>query len=127
MNENSVAYCGLICSFCYPDGKCSCKSNNHCGKRLSTEGCYQYNCCISKGINGCWECDGAPCDKDMIATDKIKMRAFIRCIKEDGMQKFIGYLEKNQNNGIVYHRSGVVGDYDLSSEDKVLQLLRQAK
>lgn len=127
MNESSIAYCGLVCSFCCPDGKCSCKSDNNCGKRLSPEGCYQYNCCISKGINGCWECSDSPCDKDMLASDKIKMRAFVRRIKEDGIQKFISCLEQNEKDEIVYHRSGVIGDYDLSNENDVLQLLKRTK
>lgn len=127
LNENSVAYCGLICSFCCTDGSCNCKSDNNCGKRLSPEGCYQYNCCTSKGINGCWECDDSPCGKDMLAVDKIKMRAFVRCIKEEGIQKFFEYLEQNEKDGIVYHRTGVIGDYDLSSENEVLNLLRRIK
>lgn len=127
MNENSIAYCGLICSFCCTDGRCSCKSDNNCGKRLSPKGCYQYNCCQSKGISGCWECADAPCDRDMLAIDKIKMRAFIRCIKEDGIQKFIEYLEHNEKDGVVYHRTGVIGDYDLSGESEVLNLLRGIK
>ena len=63
----------------------------------------------------------------MLAPDKIKMRAFVQCIKEDGIKKFIGYLEKNEKDGIVYHRSGITGDYDLSDEKEVLNLLRRAK
>lgn len=55
------------------------------------------------------------------------MRAFIRCIKEDGMQKFISYLEQNEKDGIVYHRSGVIGDYDSLNENEVLRLLRRTK
>ena len=93
MNERSIAYCGLICDFCYPNGGCSCKSDNHCGKRLSPDGCYQYNCCTAKGLKGCWECPDSPCGKDMLAKDKIKMRAFVSCIKEDGIHNFISYLE----------------------------------
>ena len=125
MTENAIAYCGLVCSFCCSDGKCSCKSENNCGKRLSPQGCYQYECCTTKGIKGCWECSDFPCDKDMLAPDKIKTRAFIRCIKEDGMKEFIGYLEQNEEDGTVYHRSGVLGDYDLSDENEVLNLLRR--
>lgn len=63
----------------------------------------------------------------MLGPDKIKLRAFVRCIKEEGIDKFIGYIEKNKELGIIYHRTGIVGDYDLTSEDAVLQLLRQAK
>jgi hypothetical protein len=63
----------------------------------------------------------------MLAIDKIKMRAFVRCIKEEGIQKFIEYLEQNKKDGIVYHRTGIVGDYDLPSESEVLNLLRRIK
>lgn len=94
MNERSIAYCGLICDFCYPNGGCSCKSDNHCGKRLSSDGCYQNNCCTAKGLKGCWECPDSPCGKDMLAEDKIKMRAFVRCIKEDGIHNFVSYIKK---------------------------------
>lgn len=127
LNEQSIAYCGLICDFCYPNGGCSCKSDNHCGKRLSPEGCYQYNCCTDRGLNGCWECNDAPCGIDMLAKDKIKIRAFVRCIKEDGIDEFIKYLNRNKENGVVYHRSGIWGDYDLPTEEEVLQLLRKGE
>lgn len=127
MNETAIAYCGLICDFCYPGGGCSCKADNHCGKRLSEDGCYQYRCCTAKGINGCWECPDSPCGIDMLAHGKIKMRAFVRCMKEEGVARFIEYLEKNQERGIIYHRSGILGDYDLETEDEVLALLRQGK
>lgn len=122
--QKSVAYCGLVCSFCGVSEVCSCKGENHCGKRLSPNGCYQYACCRSKGIQGCWECAGAPCEKDMLDVKKIKLRAFIRCIKEDGLERFCEYLAENQRNGIIYHRRGIFGDYDLESEEDVLTLLR---
>jgi len=121
---DSVAYCGLLCLLCQPNEVCSCKTGNHCGKRLSPNGCYQYNCCRSKGLNGCWECADAPCGKDMLAKDKVKIRAFVTCIREEGMDRFAEYIIRNAENGIVYHRKGIFGDYDLVSEDKVLKLLR---
>ena len=127
MKENQISYCGLVCAYCRPDGRCNCKSENNCGKRLSPSGCYQYTCCTSKGINGCWECLDSPCGKDMLAPDKIKMRAFVQCIKEDGIAKFISCLEQNEKSRIVYHRAGVIGDYDLSNEKEVLNLLRGTK
>lgn len=65
-----------------------------------------------------------PCDRDMLAPDKIKIRAFIACIKEDGLETFAQYIVQNESRGIVYHRNGIVGDYDLDSEDSVLKLLR---
>ena len=71
----SVAYCGLICGLYQPESVCSCRSNNHYGKRLPPEGCYQYTCCREKGV--------------------------------------------------VYHRNGIWGDYDLVTEDAVLKPLRE--
>jgi len=122
--ELSVAYCGLVCYLCNADGTCNCKSENNCGKRLSPAGCFQYDCCREKGLQGCWECSDSPCGKDMLSPEKIKIRAFVRCIKEDGIEKFIEYLERNAEKGIIYHRSGIYGDYDLDTEDQVIKLLR---
>lgn len=122
--QSSIAYCGLICGLCQPGEVCSCRSNNHCGKRLSPEGCHQYNCCTAKGLNGCWECPDAPCGNDMHAPGKVKIRAFITCMKEDGPDRFAEYIERNAGRGIVYHRSGISGDYDLAIEADVLRLLR---
>lgn len=131
---NSIAYCGLICLLCSADAECYCKANNHCSKKLSPDGCFQYDCCIEKGLNGCWECSDAPCDKDMFAPNKTKrvssrtkLRAFITCIKEDGVDLFSQYILRNAGNGIVYHKNGVYGDYDLETEEDILQLLRGEK
>ena len=121
---NSIACCGLLCLLCQPSDACSCRTNNHCGKRLSSDGCFQYSCCISKSLDGCWECSDAPCAKDMFAPGKTKTRAFISCIKEDGIDRFSEYIIRNADNGIVYHRDGIWGDYDLDSEADVLKLLR---
>jgi len=121
---NSIAYCGLLCFLCQPADVCGCRTNNHCGKRLSPEGCFQYNCCVSRGLNGCWECSEALCGKDMLALGKTKMRAFITCIREDGINRFSEYIARNAGNGVVYHRDGIWGDYDLASEEDVLKLLR---
>lgn len=68
-----------------------------------------------------------PCGIDMLAPDKVKMRAFVRCIKEDGLEKFMGYLKYNKKKEIVYHREGIWGDYDLATEEEVLALLRRGK
>ena len=129
--KNSISYCGLICLLCRDDIECSCRRDNHCGKRLSLEGCFQYTCCVSKNLNGCWECPEAPCDKDMFSpidknriSARRKLRAFITCIKEDGIEKFSQYIINNIEKGIVYHRNGIYGDYDLENEEDILKLLR---
>ena len=123
--SNSIGYCGLICKLCHLADKCAgCKSdNNFCGRHLSNAGCYQYKCCRDKRINGCWECQDFPCDKDMFSNSHdIRIRAFVRCAKEEGVEKLAEYVLKNQQNGIIY---GYNKDYDnLGSEEAVLKLLR---
>ncbi len=122
--KDSIGYCGLVCGLCQPGERCSCKSNNHCGKRLTPNGCYQYTCCTAKSLNGCWECPDAPCGKDMHEPGKVKIRAFITFMKEEGTQRFAEVIQRNAENGIVYHRAGIIGDYDLQTEAEVQQLLR---
>ncbi len=124
MNKDNIAYCGLVCSLCVSDGSCSCKSENNCGKRLSQEGCYQYTCCREKQLDGCWQCEEAPCGIDMLAKDKVKMRAFVRFIKEYGVSAFCEAFQRTQKEGCIYHRKGVIGDYDLDKEDDVIALLK---
>lgn len=125
---SSVGYCGLICELCHLSDKCDgCRSNkNCCGRHLSESGCYQYNCCIDKKINGCWECEDSPCDMDMFSnTHDIRLRAFICCAREEGIKKLVEYVVKNQENGILY---GHNKDYDnLENEEVVLKLLRTGK
>lgn len=121
---DSIGYCGLVCKFCHEANKCEgCKSKiNCCGRHLSENGCYQHNCCVEKGIKGCWECDIAPCDKDMYSNQHdIRNRAFVKCAKLDGIEKLAEYVLRNQENGIIY---GWNKDYDnLDSEEAVLDLL----
>ena len=122
-----MARCGLICALCQPEEICCCKGHNHYGKRLSPKGCYQYECSMEKGFEGCWECKSAPCDKDMHSPSKVKIRSFITCIKEEGLNQFAAYVAHNEANGFVYHREGIYGDYDLATEDEVLKVLRIGK
>lgn len=123
--SNSIGFCGLVCKLCHLADKCDgCKSDhNCCGRHLSESGCYQYNCCVEKNLNGCWECKDFPCGKDMFSdSHDIRLRAFVRCAKEEGIEKLAEYIIINQQNGILY---GYNKDYDnLGSEDIVLKLLR---
>ncbi|MDZ5253705.1 DUF3795 domain-containing protein [Clostridium sp. LIBA-8841] len=119
-----IGYCGLICPLCHEADKCSgCKSeNNCCGRHLSSEGCFQFNCCIKEGINGCWECEEAPCDKDMFSEEHdIKNRTFVKVAKNEGIEKLAQYVAENQSKGIIY---GWNKDYDnLGSEEAIVDLL----
>jgi len=121
----SIAYCGLICELCHQANECDgCKSEkNNCGKHLSDAGCFQRICCIKKNINDCWECDNFPCDKDMYSNNHDpKIKAFARCIKEDGVENFINCVLENNKRGLDIKYQG---DYDFRNETEVLALLRK--
>lgn len=119
-----IGYCGLVCSLCHESEQCAgCKSNNNCcGRHLSDQGCYQYDCSIKKGVNGCWECEQGPCDKDMFSENHdIRNRAFIKVARNEGVEILAEYVLKNQQNGILY---GWKKDYDnLGEESAVIDLL----
>jgi hypothetical protein len=123
---DSIAPCGLICKLCHLADRCDgCKATasgceNHSAK---WGGCYHRHCCLGKGLKGCWECSDAPCDQDMFSqTHDLRIRAFVRCLKEEGPERLIDYLVANQARGIRY---GYQKDYDgKASEAEVLVLLR---
>jgi hypothetical protein len=120
----NMGYCGLVCSLCHEADHCDgCKSeNNCCGRHLSEEGCYHYKCCVNKGINGCWECEEGPCEKDMFSEHHdIRNRTFVKVARMEGIEKLAEYVLKNQMDGIHY---GWNRDYDnLNSEEEVIDLL----
>ncbi len=123
---NNIGYCGLVCSLCHESDQCEgCKSNNNCcGRRLSSSGCYQYDCCAQKGIAGCWECEKAPCDKDMFSEHHdLRNRVFVKVAKKEGIEKLAEYVLRNQEAGILY---GWNQDYDnLGEEEAVIDLLHR--
>ena len=43
---------------------------------------------------------------------KIKPYAFTLFAKKYGEEKLLDCLERNEKNGVVYHRDGINGDYD---------------
>lgn len=53
---------------------------------------------------------GEDCKKGLLG--KIKPYAFTLFMKRYGEEKLLDCLEKNEKNGIVYHREGIYGDYD---------------
>lgn len=120
----NIGYCGLVCALCHEADKCAgCKSeSNCCGRHLSDEGCFQFNCCVKKEINGCWECDDGPCDRDMFSEHHdIRNRTFVKVAKNEGIEKLAEYVLENQRNGIIY---GWNKDYDnLECEEAVIDLL----
>ena len=86
--SKTVAYCGLVCGLCPPPRTCECRTNPKPGEA----DCYQRNCCIGKGIDGCWECDEFPCDKGFYAKDNMWRGlnlASVQCIRDGGKEGLV--------------------------------------
>ncbi|HLV39955.1 DUF3795 domain-containing protein [Xanthomarina sp.] len=124
---SSIAYCGLVCKLCHLANECDgCKATGcNCSANSEKEkGCYHRNCCIDKVISGCWECEDFPCANSMfIGRTSGEIKGFCRCLKDDGVDKFIDYILKNQERGIPYGLKG----YGQMTEEEVVQTLRQSK
>lgn len=109
-----------------------CSKNETCvgcknrGCRL-VDSCKNFNCCTEKGLAGCWECNEFPCPDSVL--DSVRIRAFVRFIREYGEDTLMDCLEKNERKGIIYHYEGeLTGDYDrLSTEDEVIALISNGK
>ncbi len=73
---------------------------------------------LQKDLTHCYECE-ENCRKGLLS--KIKPYAFTLFAKKYGEEKLLDCLERNEKNGIVYHRNGINGDYD--DFDDVEQLM----
>ena len=122
--ELGTARCGLAC--------CLCTENEHCGGCHADEcrgkdWCEVRKCAIEKGFSHCFECENADkCDKGILA--KQKPKAFTVFAKKFGEESLLDCLEHNENNGVVYHRSGIEGDYDgFESVDALIEFIKTGK
>lgn len=112
--ELGIAKCGLACCLCSENKECKgCKKQGYL--ELSwckdAEWCENRKCTIEKNLAGCYECDNKNCNKGLFK-DKIKPLAFCEFIRRYSMQDLINCLKRNEENGIIYHREGIIGDYD---------------
>jgi len=111
----SVAYCGLVCEVCRNVGK-GCKG---CRSRGGDANCFQRECCLEKGIDGCWKCEGFPCKKGYFADETWKglCLGFVHCIKGSGIESFIGLVESRLGKTVDY------GVYRFKKEQDIAALL----
>lgn len=112
--ELGIARCGLACCLCSENIKCKgCKNNGFLDLDWckDSEWCYNRRCSLEKGLDGCYSCPDSLCRQGLFET-KIKPLAFCEFIRRYGMNKLLDCLEINERNGIVYHRTGIMGDYD---------------
>lgn len=104
--ELGIARCGLAC--------CLCSENEHCRGCNSVDcpdkqWCENRSCSLETGVEHCFLC-GTDCKKGLLS--KIKPYGFTVFAKRYGVETLLDCLERNEKNGVAYHRQGIVGDYD---------------
>ena len=102
--ELGIARCGLVCCLCAENAQCA-----GCHECSGKEWCVNRKCSMEKGLRHCCECT-SPCEEGVLG--KIKPRAFNEFIRRYGEEALLDCLERNEQNGVIYHRQGIVGDYD---------------
>lgn len=120
--ELGIARCGLAC--------CLCSENTHCagcnsGECPDKEWCENRRCSVEKGIAACYECRES-CQKGLLG--KIKPYGFTEFVKKYGVDELLNCLERNEKNGVVYHVSGITGDYDdFDDVEKLISFIKTGK
>lgn len=88
------------------------------------EWCENRKCCIENGIVSCYECTESNCRKGLFS-NKIKALAFTEFARRYGVKELLDCLERNERSGIVYHREGIIGDYDeFDDMEKLINFIR---
>ncbi|GAA0116222.1 MULTISPECIES: hypothetical protein [Clostridium] len=120
--ELGIARCGLACCLCSENSKCSGCSSGKCPDK---EWCENRKCSIEKGLEACYLCK-EKCHKGLL--NKIKPYGFTIFIQRYGVEELLDCLERNEKNGIVYHRQGINGDYDdFDDADKLIAFIKSGK
>ena len=101
-----IARCGLACCLCSENTSCRGCDSGDCP---DLDWCENRKCSIDKGISHCYKCEEA-CRKGLLG--KIKPYGFTLFVQRYGLEMLLDCLERNERQGIVYHREGIYGDYD---------------
>ena len=120
--EMEIARCGLACCLCSQNEDC-----HGCGLQGCTGSawCENLKCSKGKNLKGCYECE-TPCEKGLLK--KVKPNAFTMFARLYGVQELLDCLERNEKNGIIYHRSGIDGDYDdFEDINKLVEFIKTGK
>ena len=104
--ELGIARCGLACCLCSENEHCSGCNSGDCPDK---DWCENRKCSLEKSVAHCYECP-EDCHKGLLS--KIKPYGFTLFAKRYGEDVLLNCLERNEKNGVVYHREGIVGDYD---------------
>ena len=100
--ELGIARCGLACCLCTENPGCNGCGSNGCP---DNDFCENKKCSIEKGLTHCYECE-EECRKGLLS--KIKPYTFNLFVKKYGEEKLLDCLERNEKNGVVYHREDIL-------------------
>lgn len=104
--ELGIARCGLACCLCSENTRCNGCNSGECPDK---DWCENRKCSIKKGLAKCFLCE-EDCSKGLLS--KIKPYGFTVFAKRYGVETLLDCLERNEKNGVVYHREEIYGDYD---------------
>ncbi len=104
--ELGIARCGLACCLCSENAHCGGCSDAACPDRAW---CENLRCSKARGLAGCYACT-EDCRKGLLA--KVKPLGFTLYARRHGTDALVDRLAALQQAGLVYHRCGVMGDYD---------------
>ena len=120
--ELGIARCGLACCLCSENESCKGCNSGDCPDK---DWCENRKCSQEKGLEHCYECS-EDCRKGLLG--KIKPYAFSLVAKEYGEQYLLDCLQKNERNGVIYHREGISGDYDdFDDVEKLVSFIKTGK
>lgn len=120
--ELGIARCGLACCLCSENESCKGCNSGDCPDK---DWCENRKCSEEKGLEHCYECS-EDCKKGLLG--KIKPYAFSLVAKEYGEQYLLDCLQKNEQNGVIYHREGISGDYDdFDDVEKLVSFIKTGK
>ncbi len=120
--ELGIARCGLACGLCSENTSCHGCDSGECPDR---DWCENRKCSLAKGIDHCYECE-EDCRKGLLS--KIKPYGFTLFAKRYGEERLLDCLERNEQNGVVYHREGINGDYDAFDDvEQLIELIKNGK
>ena len=120
--ELGIARCGLACCLCSENDKCNGCGSGGCAYK---DICENLKCSAERNLSACSECK-EECKKGLLS--KIKPYTFTLFIKRYGIDELLDCLERNEKNGIVYHREGIIGDYDdFDDPEKLIAFIKTGK
>ena len=121
--ELGIARCGLACCLCSEADHCAGCDSGDCPDK---DRCENRACSLERGVAHCFDCPEEDCKKGML--QKSKPWGFTLFARRYGEEALLDCLEQNERKGVVYHRKGIVGDYDeFEDPEELIRFLRTGK